>query len=440
MTEWILYILIVSSLISVAAWIAERSARLSRHSTRWIWLVSMIASLAIPSIISSVSIQVPSIVAPTISSHAITLRDNTLAQLSPQAWMHQAISTTALVQWDRLLRNAWTTLSVMLLLLIFASAVHLSLHKRQWSEATLLGVPVYLSQDTGPAVVGLMNPRIVIPQWIIQSSTIDKSLVIAHEQSHLHAGDQRVLTIALCLLVLMPWNIPLWWQLKRLRHAIEVDCDARVLRAGHAPELYGETLIEVGQRQSSFVGAVAAMSESASFLEQRITIMMYRPSKSIFLSATALTVLAISVAAIAVEVTPPDAKSLTAHTEKKFSSSSISAESASQIQDPVALKIRSQTPNPRSEPILRQWIADLESRSTKYSYMSNDMRNATLQQLPVFREELSKMGKVTSVEFRGVGTQGWDVFEIHHERGMTLVRMFVDSNGILTGMLLSDGP
>jgi len=55
-------------------------------------------------------------------------------------------------------------------------------------------------------------------------------MVIAHEQSHLAAHDPLLLIVALFLLVLMPWNLPLWWQLHRLRYAIEVDCDSRVLR------------------------------------------------------------------------------------------------------------------------------------------------------------------------------------------------------------------
>ena len=521
MAEWILYILMVSLLLSAAAWIAERSARLSRRSTRWIWLLSVIASLAIPSIISSVSIQVPSIVTPSISQHAITLRDNTVAAISPNVWMREVVSAPTLIQWDRLIQIAWMALSAALLILILASAIHISWRKRQWSEGKFMGVAVYLSVDTGPAVVGLINPKIVIPQWITQSATIDKSMVIAHEQSHLHAGDQRLLTIALCLLVLMPWNIPLWWQLKRLRHAIEVDCDSRVLREGREAVSYGETLIAVGQRQSSFVGAVAAMSESPSFLEQRITIMMRKPSRIGSIFAVLLTGLALSVAAIAVEVSPPDAKSSTAaHAERKVTSSvldryvgnyqfitnsvltitrkdehlfaqltgqgtaeifpesekkffykvvdaqitfetddkggatglilhqngqtlhmnHITEATASQIQDAVALKVRSQTPDPRSETILRQFIADVESGANTYAYMSSDLRNATLQQLPVFKERLAAMGKVTAVEFRGVGSQGWDLFEVRHERGMTMVRMFVDSSGIVTGMLLSAGP
>jgi len=43
-------------------------------------------------------------------------------------------------------------------------------------------------------------------------------------------------------------------QLRRLRCAIEVDCDARVLKAGHDTASYGETLIVVGQRRSLYIG------------------------------------------------------------------------------------------------------------------------------------------------------------------------------------------
>ena len=92
--------------------------------------------------------------------------------------------------------------------------------------------------------------------------------MIAHEQSHLEAHDVRIFTGALALLVAMPWNLPLWWQLRRLRFAIEVDCDARVLQSGRDARIYGETLITVGQRQSGYLGAVAGMSEPRAFSEK----------------------------------------------------------------------------------------------------------------------------------------------------------------------------
>jgi hypothetical protein len=43
-----------------------------------------------------------------------------------------------------------------------------------------------------------------------------------------------VLGVALLVAVLVPWNLPVWRQLRRLRLAMEVDCDARVLRGGQS--------------------------------------------------------------------------------------------------------------------------------------------------------------------------------------------------------------
>ncbi|UUZ46788.1 hypothetical protein LP420_23520 [Massilia sp. B-10] len=69
----------------------------------------------------------------------------------------------------------------------------------------------------------------MLPLWLTQSQAQQQALVMAHESSHMAARDPQLLGLALLVLVAMPWNLPMWWQLRRLRHAIEVDCDARVL-------------------------------------------------------------------------------------------------------------------------------------------------------------------------------------------------------------------
>jgi hypothetical protein len=166
---------------------------------------------------------------------------------------------------------------------------------------------VSIAPDTGPAVVGLLRPTIVIPQWVLGQAASAQALILAHEQSHLEARDPLLLTAALVAVMLMPWNVPVWWQLHRLRHAIEVDCDARVLGCGHDTQVYGEALIEVGQRRSRFLGAVAAMAESRSLLERRIEIMTKRSSKPWTYGFAALCVLAVTLAAAATQIVPPNA-------------------------------------------------------------------------------------------------------------------------------------
>jgi len=104
----------------------------------------------------------------------------------------------------------------------------------------------------------------------------------------------------------MPWNLPLWWQLRRLRVAIEIDCDARVLRRGYDVTHYGETLIAVGERQSATIAMVAAMSEPRSLLEQRIRNMLRKKTKHAHATALALACLGIAFAVGAAEINPPN--------------------------------------------------------------------------------------------------------------------------------------
>jgi bla regulator protein BlaR1 len=307
MLAWMVYVVVVTLALSVAALIAEHAARQRSAPSRWIWVTAILASLMVPTIIASVSIQIPRPFAPVVSQKLIVLREATSVRL-PAAITGSDFTGDAhsLHPLDQVLPRIWGAASA---IIVMGLALHASLlyrRRREWPRGYMGGVSVYIAPDIGPAVVGLLHPHIVVPAWLAQAPMAQQQLVIAHEQSHLDASDPQVLTVALCLLVIMPWNFPLWWQLHRLRRAMEVDCDARVLRGGRDVAAYGETLIEVGQHLSRFIGAAAAMSESKSFLEQRIQIMLSKPGKWARASATGLIGLSIAMSAIAMQVSPPD--------------------------------------------------------------------------------------------------------------------------------------
>src|ERR1700675_1793401 len=235
------------------------------------------------------------------------LRELTSVQVVPLTWVHEHTGNIAATHNEnRVLQYAWIAVSVSLLWALMLSGLHLVWRRRRWRLGIVAGVSVYIAPDVGPAVVGFLSPRIVLPEWLAQTLPSRQSMVIAHEQSHLSARDPQLLTVALFLLVPMPWNLPLWWQLKRLRYAIEVDCDARVLEGGLDAGQYGETLIDVSQRPSSYIGSVAAMSESRSLLEERISIMVGNPAKWGAVAAVMFGGLALTLVAIAAQVTPPN--------------------------------------------------------------------------------------------------------------------------------------
>jgi bla regulator protein BlaR1 len=525
MLLWMLYVIVVSLFMSGAALAAEHAERLRRGSTRWVWALSIIASLMVPAAIASVSIQLPQIpnfIAPAMSQRTVALRQITAKELSPSIFLGAgARQFAARPSLDSLLKRAWFAASVAMLLTLLFSAAYLFYRRRRWEPGTIAGAPVYVTEHTGPAVVGIFRPRIVIPRWVQKASLEIQGHVIAHEQAHLDAHDVGLFTGALFLLVCMPWNLSLWWQLRRLRCAIEVDCDARVLKAGHDTQSYGETLIVVCQRRSIYVGAVAAMSESKSFLEDRINIMVRKPARRWRVSAAALGCLSLALVAAAAEVGPPDETTsseaatatnldsvvldrytgsyqltpnavltmtregdklfaqltgqpkaeIFAKSEREFfykivdaqisfnsdtqgnttglvlhqnganiPAPRINAAAAQQIAANLAARIQSQTPLPGSEAAARRLIAGVATGNPNYEEMSPALAEAVRKQLPQLQPWLSDLGPIVSVQFVGVGNQGWDVYTLKHEHGSSQLRIVLDARGIITGALSSAGP
>jgi bla regulator protein BlaR1 len=318
MLAWMFYAIVVSLLLGLAALALERSASIRQEPTRWPWSASMIASLMVPLVISSVSVQIPGleprldsrladIVGPAIPQRVVALRQMTASGLSPSVWLTATVGRiSASPDLDRLLQVGWSAASTVLLLAILAGSVQLNWRRRRWARGNMAGVPVHISEDAGPAIVGLLHPHIVVPRWLTLCSPDVQEMVIAHERSHLEAQDDRLVTIALGLLVCMPWNLSLWWQLRRLRFAIEIDCDARVLRRGYDVSRYAETLIAVGERQSAATAMVAAMAEQGSLLEQRIRNMLRKKTRYVHATAAALACLGIAFAVGAAEISPPN--------------------------------------------------------------------------------------------------------------------------------------
>ena len=308
MLAWMLYVIMVTLLLSGGAYLAERALRLNRGGTRWIWLVAIATSLCMPIVADSVQSWLPNVVSPQVAREGAVLHQPIVQAMSPAIWIAAAAEAPAwLSNFDVLLRGLWLGASAALLLVLTGGFVHLALRMRRWQPAVVAGVPVLVTDEVGPAVVGILRPRIVLPRWVTHAPHTQQSAVLAHEQSHIEARDPQLFTLALALLVCMPWNLPLWWQLRRLRRAIEIDCDARILASGIDAASYGETLISVGEHRSMHIGALAATSGSRSFLEQRLRIMLSKPVKWRRAATAVLAGTSLCLAALAAQLSPPDA-------------------------------------------------------------------------------------------------------------------------------------
>ncbi|MFA6070993.1 MAG: M56 family metallopeptidase [Janthinobacterium sp.] len=219
-------------LLSAAAWRAERLLQRRGRTTRWLWLAAIAASVILP-----------------------------------QAWLPGVLAAMPATQSQ--LKLGWFVLSSGMLTLLVLRSVWLLSHQRRWQKTTLLGTPVYLSGGIGPCVAGLLRPRIVMPVWLQLIPPRQQALLLAHAQCRLAARDPQLLALAYALIVLMPWNLPLWWQLHRLRFAIEVDCDARMLAHGHALRDYATVLRRHGQYYSGLTGAAPIVLGDPRALRRR---------------------------------------------------------------------------------------------------------------------------------------------------------------------------
>jgi len=195
-------------------------------------------------------------------------------------WTHASATLSAWSGWGQrattIVLCVWLGLSLALVLWLALGIIHWRAARQSWDRVTLDGIDVDVSPSTGPAVLGFLSHRIVVPAWATRMEPEHRRLILAHEGEHIDAHDPERLALAIAAIVLMPWNIGLWVCAARLRRAIELDCDARVLKRFPGAREYGYVLLEVAARGRStgplavpMVGLLRLPSE----LEQRLVAM-----------------------------------------------------------------------------------------------------------------------------------------------------------------------
>jgi beta-lactamase regulating signal transducer with metallopeptidase domain len=121
--------------------------------------------------------------------------------------------------------------------------------------------PVLRHSELGPMVVGLLAPRIVLPEAMIDgASTSALACVMKHEVAHLRRGDAWLSAILEMALVALWPVVPLWIATLRVRHLMELACDEAALAGADAAERrrYGHILLDVAEQGSlAFAGAGA---------------------------------------------------------------------------------------------------------------------------------------------------------------------------------------
>jgi TonB-dependent SusC/RagA subfamily outer membrane receptor len=168
-----------------------------------------------------------------------------------------------------------------------------------------------ISPATGPGVIGVLQSNIVVPEWVCALEQELQNLIVSHEQEHRRAHDLLLVFLGLAAVVVFPWNAALWWQLRRIKLAIEIDCDRRVLGRGTSLRAYAELLVASAEYQVTRLqpGAMA-LADSRSQLERRIEDMTRSNVRSRGPRTVVHAVAAIALVAVACDTPLPEAPEL----------------------------------------------------------------------------------------------------------------------------------
>ncbi len=264
MIAWMLYTVLVGLCVVAAAAAADVLARMRGASVRPVWIAAALLCVALPATARLRANNANPVVHERID---IPLELVRASFVTVERRVPVSLATYSVVAW---------AIAIGLVALSFCIVyARLRRASRMWPEIDLLDQRVRVSAGVGPVVIGMRHPEIVVPRWVLERSRDEQRLILAHEAEHVRARDPILLGAACGLVALMPWNPATWIILSRIRLAIEIDCDARVLRRGVSPHAYGSLLIEVAEHASPLRFAMA-LSDSSSHLHQRILAMSPR--------------------------------------------------------------------------------------------------------------------------------------------------------------------
>ena len=251
----ILYVNAVAMLLGVAGVLAERALP-AAFSRRWVWCIIIPVSVVLPGY---------------YRGHHNWSVVEALQQLAMRA-----------ATYDTTINRVWLTVSAMLLLWGLANAWRVSrvirLSRRERGDnagrAIVDGIPIVVTDLIGPATVGLWRSHLLVPRWVLAMPRAQRQYVLRHEEEHRRAHDAQLLFVASLTIILMPWNLAMWWQLRRLCLAVEMDCDNRVVNGlGNAPA-YGELLLKVAEASSRGPRLQPALLGGMGSLEHRLTVLL----------------------------------------------------------------------------------------------------------------------------------------------------------------------
>jgi TonB family protein len=267
MTLVMAYCVLLSAALAAVATIGDHLLRSRRMASRGLWLAAL--TLVIP--VTAFVMLVPR---SNESAGGVPFEIPLVQMGEVVAGTMSAPSVDWLALADASLTAVWIVSSVLLFAAIALGRWRVAREKRRARRGQVLGHDVLLTDDLGPAVAGVRQPVVFVPGWVVALDHSSQRLLIAHEVEHVRRRDTGLLMAGAALTALLPWNPVAWWLARRLRIAVELDCDARVLETHPDVRRYADLLLVAAGKPKFMSRFLAAhFGEHMSDLERRIDAM-----------------------------------------------------------------------------------------------------------------------------------------------------------------------
>ena len=277
MIPWMLYAALTAVLIAAGALAVERLVASTGRPRRFVWLAALMLAVAVPLLGNRREPPPPEVfpaaetVEPIAPAMVPFAPDQRFLPPLPIPTGRTAARTAGI---------AWGAGSGAALAGLCAVLVIIACARRRWPRGRIDGTNVYLSRRFGPALVGIVAPKPVIPAWVLEAEPDSRAAILRHELEHARARDHLALLYAgLVVAAAFPWSPAIWWMCRRLRAAIEIDCDQRVITGGIGAADYGAVLLHAGSRSNGRWGFAPALSQPKSLLERRLRTMSEKRKK-----------------------------------------------------------------------------------------------------------------------------------------------------------------
>ena len=116
----------------------------------------------------------------------------------------------------------------------------------------------------------------------------------------------------------------------------------------------------------------------------------------------------------------------------EFTSPRIDTTTAQQLMTKLSERIQSQKPLPGSEAALRRLVEGIQTGNLPYEEMSSQLEQVVKLQLSLLQPVAEYVGTFRSIEFRGVGSDGLDQYDVHCDRGTSRWRILLSADDKIT--------